>query len=117
VFLLDVRSRIEGRILDVSLSGCRIRSKERFPVGIYRRVEVEFTLDGLPFRMAGVVQSLHDRYTVGIRLLDLSERKRDQLMTLIEELEEAARREQEKNALSGEIGRAGGDSLSGEGAA
>jgi hypothetical protein len=71
VFLLDVRSRIEGRIVDVSLGGCRIRSKDRFPTGIYRRVEVEFALDGMPFKLAGVVQAVHDRHTIGIRLLDL----------------------------------------------
>lgn len=93
VFLLDVRSRIEGRILDVSLSGCRIRSKERFPTGIYRRVEVEFALDGMSFRLAGVVQAVHDGHTIGIRLLNLSDRKREQLMMLMEELEEEERRE------------------------
>ena len=93
VFLLDVRSRIEGRIVDVSLGGCRIRSKNRFPTGIYRRVEVEFALDGMPFRLAGVVQAVHDRHTIGIRLLNLSERKREQLAMLMEELDEAERRE------------------------
>ncbi|KAA6458694.1 PilZ domain-containing protein [Acidobacteria bacterium AB60] len=92
VFLLDLRARVPGRIVDVSLGGCRIRSKDRFPVGIYRRVEVEFTLDGLPFRLAGVVQALHDPYTIGIRLLDLSERKRAQLTGLMEELQEAEQR-------------------------
>jgi hypothetical protein len=93
VFLVDLRICIRGRIVDVSLGGCRIKSPNRFPVGIYRRVEVEFTLDGLPFRLAGVVQSLHDAHTIGIRLLDLSERKREQLTALMEELEEAERRE------------------------
>lgn len=88
ILLIDVRSKIKGRILDVSLSGCRIRSEERFPVGIYRRVEVEFVLDGLPFHLGGVVQSVHDRFTVGIRFLDLSERKREQLTVLLLELED-----------------------------
>jgi len=97
VFLVDLRIRIPGRIVDVSLGGCRIKSPERFPVGIYRRVEVEFTLDGLPFRLAGVVQALHDAHTIGIRLLDLSERKREQLTGLMEELEEAERREHEES--------------------
>jgi hypothetical protein len=93
VFLLDVRSRIEGRIVDVSLGGCCIRSKGRFPTGIYRRVEVEFRLGGMPFRLPGVVQSMHDRNTIGIRLLNLSERKREQLTMLMEELEEAEQQE------------------------
>lgn len=89
VLLLDVHANVRGRILDVSLGGCRIRFEERFPVGIYRRVEVEFLLDGLPFRLPGVVQSLHDRFTVGIRFVDLSERKREQLLFVIEEIAEA----------------------------
>lgn len=93
VFLVDLRAVIKGRIVDVSLGGCRIRSQERFPLGIYRRVEVEFALDGLPFRLAGVVQTLHDRYTIGIRLLDLSDRKREQLAALMEELDAAERLE------------------------
>ncbi len=86
VFLIDVRAQISGRILDLSMSGCRIRTDERFPVGIYRRVETEFKADGLPFRLAGVVQALHDRFTVGIRFLDLSPRKREQLAQLMEEI-------------------------------
>ncbi len=81
-------ARVLGRILDVSLTGCRIRTEERFPVGIYRRVETEFRIDGLPFRLGGVVQSLHDRHTVGIRFLDLSDRKREHLRQLMEEIEE-----------------------------
>jgi hypothetical protein len=51
-------------------------------------VETEFKVDGLPFRLAGVVQSVHDRFTVGIRFLDMSARKRDQLVHLIEEIAE-----------------------------
>lgn len=87
IYFVDVRAQVAGRILDVSLSGCRIRTDERFPVGIYRRVETEFTLDGLPFRLGGVVQSIHDKFTVGIRFLDMSVRKRGQLEELIEEMD------------------------------
>jgi hypothetical protein len=86
ILFIDVGARAEGRILDLSMSGCRIRTDERFPVGIYRRIETEFRLDGLPFRLGGVVQSLHDRHTVGIRFLDLSDRKRAQLCELVDEI-------------------------------
>ena len=88
IHLVKIRSILKGRILDLSLGGCRIRTDERFPVGIYTRVEVEFHLDGLPFRLGGVIQVIHDRYTVGIRFLDLSERKREQVQDLIEEIAE-----------------------------
>ena len=92
VFFIDVRAKIQGRILDLSMSGCRLRTAGPFPVGIYRRVEAEFNVDGLPFRLAGVVQALHDRFTVGIRFLDMSARKRNQLAQLMDEIEESSSR-------------------------
>lgn len=97
VFFIDVRVQIPGRVLDVSMGGCRIRTDQRFPVGIYRRVEAEFKVDGLPFRLAGVVQALHDRFTVGIRFLDMSARKRDQLAQLIDEIAGAQMTQNESN--------------------
>jgi hypothetical protein len=86
VCFIHLGAQVSGRILDVSMGGCRIRTDERFPVGIYRRVETEFKVDGLPFRLAGVVQALHDRFTVGIRFLDMSPRKCAQLAQLMEEI-------------------------------
>ncbi len=88
IFLIDVRSQVVGRIVDLSLGGCRIRTDQRFPVGIYRRIETEFALDGLAFRLAGVVQALHDKFTLGIRFLDMSARKKEQLALLMDEIEE-----------------------------
>lgn len=88
ILLVKIGSMLRGRILDLSLSGCRIRTEERFPVGIYTRVEVEFRLEGLPFRLGGVIQVIHDRNTVGIRFLDLSARKREQVTGLIGEIEQ-----------------------------
>ncbi len=85
--LIHVASELRGRILDLSLDGCRIRTDERFPVGIYTRVEIEFCLDGLPFRLGGVIQAIHDQRTVGVRFLDLSSRKREQVEQLIEEMQ------------------------------
>lgn len=89
LYLIHVASRLTGRILDLSLGGCRIRTDERFPVGIYTRIETEFRLEGLLFRLGGVVQAIHDRHHVGIRFLDMSSRKREQVEQLIEEIEEA----------------------------
>ena len=105
IFLVGVASRSAGRIIDVSIGGCRIHTNERFPVGIYRRVEVEFVLDGLPFRLGGVTQSLHDRQTVGIRFIDLSERKREQLTMLVEEIDQM--QEEISTSGSGERDKAG----------
>lgn len=88
ILLVNIASRLTGRILNLSMGGCRIRTPERFPVGIYTRVETEFHLEGLPFRLAGVVQAIQDRQSVGIRFLDMSARKREQLEQLIAEIDE-----------------------------
>ena len=88
ILLVNVGSTLKGRILDLSLTGCRIRTDERFPVGIYTRVETEFRYQGLPFRLGGVIQAIHDRNTVGIRFLDLSQRKREQVLDLIGEIDQ-----------------------------
>ena len=90
VYFIDVRAKVCGRILDVSMGGCRIRTDGRFPVGIYRRVETEFKVEGVPFRLGGVVQAIHDRSTVGIRFLDLSPRKCEHLAQLMAEIAASA---------------------------
>jgi c-di-GMP-binding flagellar brake protein YcgR len=87
IILVRIGSRLVGRIIDISVGGCRIRCDELFPVGIYTRVETEFRIEGLPFRLGGVVQAIHDRHTVGIRFLDMSSRKREQLEQLVEEID------------------------------
>jgi hypothetical protein len=90
VRLVDLAADIEGRIVDVSLGGCHIRTQRRFPVGIFRRVEVQFSLDGLPFRLSGVTQAVYDPFNIGIRFLDLSDRRREQLMQLIDDIAKSA---------------------------
>lgn len=79
-------SAMRGRILDLSVNGCRIRTVKQFPVGIYTRVETAFRMEGLPFRLGGVIQAVHDKHTVGIRFLDVSERKRELILELISEI-------------------------------
>jgi hypothetical protein len=98
ITLINLGSVVHGRILDLSLGGCCIGTDDRFPVGIFRRVETEFRLEGLPFRLGGVTQTMYDKWTVGIRFLDMSERKREQLTQLIEEIEELQGREESAEA-------------------
>jgi c-di-GMP-binding flagellar brake protein YcgR len=95
--LLTLGIKMPGRVLDLSLGGCALRTVDPFVLGIYRRVEVEFQIEGLPFRLAGVTQSIHDRNTIGIRFLNLSERKREQVLQLIEELKEHLKAEAAAN--------------------
>jgi hypothetical protein len=88
ILLINVGCRLPGRIQDLSVGGCRIHTDERFPVGIYTRVETEFRLQGMAFRLIGVIQAVHDeqRQLVGIRFLDMSARKREQVEQLIKEM-------------------------------
>jgi c-di-GMP-binding flagellar brake protein YcgR len=94
IILIKIASRLAGRIIDLSLGGCRIRCHERFPVGIYTAVEAEFRVDGISFRLGGVVQAIHDRHTLGIRFLDMSTRKREHLEQLIKEIQESRAQKQ-----------------------
>jgi hypothetical protein len=91
IFLISMGVELPGHIVDLSLSGCRIRTEGKFLVGIYTKVETEFQIDGLPFRLGGVIQAIHDPHQVGIHFIDLSDRKRAQIEHLIEELEEERR--------------------------
>jgi hypothetical protein len=88
VYLINGGAVLRGRIVDLSLGGCRIWTESRFLVGIYTRVEAEFYVCGQAFRLGGVIQATHDRSQVGIRFLDMSDRKREQVEQLIEEIQE-----------------------------
>jgi len=95
--LVNLGADVHGRILDISMGGCRICTDVRFPLGIFRRVETEFRIEGLPFRLPGVIQAIYDPFNVGIRFLDMSERKREQLQHLIDDIK-AAHNEADKRA-------------------
>jgi hypothetical protein len=88
VLLVKIGSTLHGSILDLSLNGCRMQTREPFPVGIYTRVEMEFRLYGLPFRLAGVVRAIHATRLIGIQFIDMSGRKRRNLTELIEAIKE-----------------------------
>jgi len=90
MLLINTGICMAGRVLDLSLGGCKIRTEEPFQVGIFVRVEAEFYLQGLPFRISGVSQSVFDKNTLGVRFLDMSQRRREQLAELIAEIAEAA---------------------------
>jgi c-di-GMP-binding flagellar brake protein YcgR len=87
--LLDLGIRLRGRVLDLSVSGCQFRTEDCYSLGIYRRVEIEFTVEGTPFRLSGVTQSIHKKSAVGVRFLNVSDRKWQQLVELIAEIQEA----------------------------
>jgi PilZ domain len=86
LLLVKSSTAMPGRLLDLSMNGCQVRTQEHFTLGIFVRVEVEFDLRGMRFRLSGVTQSIHDVRSVGIRFLAVSERAQGQLAELIQEL-------------------------------
>lgn len=81
-------ANIPCRLVDLSLGGCQICAETPFLAGPMVRVEVVFQVVGEAFRIAGVTQWTRGRQRVGVRFLDMSERKRSALMQLIQEIEE-----------------------------
>jgi hypothetical protein len=89
--LLKESTPLVGAIIGLRMEGCNFCPAEPFKAGIHIRVEVEFQMRGLPFRLGGVIEEIHDRRTVDIRFLEMSPRKQAELAGLIEEIEEAAK--------------------------
>jgi len=79
--------QLEGTILDLSLTGCRIQTQHRVSFSAYSRVEVGFHAEGLPFRIGGVVQSHYGLNQVGVRFVDVGERNQERIQMLMAELE------------------------------
>ncbi len=82
VLLINAGGQLRGRLLDLSLSGCRVRSDERSPVSVHARVNVELLLDGVVFRLNGVIEANEDQRILRIRFEDVSDRQREQIAQL-----------------------------------
>lgn len=77
------------QIVDLSVSGCRVRTRDPFLAGIMVRVEVSFMIKGMRFRLSGVTQWTDRRHLVGIRFLDLPARRLEALAETFEEIDSA----------------------------
>jgi hypothetical protein len=75
-----------GDIVDLSLDGCSVRTAAPYAWKLHLRVEVIFHMRGLPFQLAGVTSTVHDRRTAGIHFTEMSHRKREELAQVIDEL-------------------------------
>lgn len=89
IYLVQCSIRYNGEVENLSLGGCLLRMERRTPLSLFTRVEVSFFHQGMPFRVAGVIQVLHGSERVGIRFLDISPRTGAKLAELMAELEDA----------------------------
>jgi hypothetical protein len=90
--LVHQGSAIACRIIDLSLGGCQARVEQKFLAGTMVRGEVVFKVLGEAFGIAGVTQRTWQKQWIGIRFLDLSERKSAVLMQLIDDIAGARQR-------------------------
>ncbi len=101
-----VSSGIElmGNVRDLSLSGCSIEFEKKFPVGLHVRLEVLFSLQGLPLMLQGVSRCIHTPKCIGIEFLQVSARKKGEIAQIIAELEEKMEKQSVAEEMaSGEI--------------
>ncbi|MGB8261777.1 MAG: PilZ domain-containing protein, partial [Terracidiphilus sp.] len=98
IFLIKHGVTLRCHILDISLTGCRIRAAERFPSGAMLRVEIGFRMRGFDFRLGGITQWTDGRNQAGIRFVEISERRRQDLREALGEVEEVCREKTEKAA-------------------
>ncbi|MGC9158774.1 MAG: PilZ domain-containing protein, partial [Terracidiphilus sp.] len=107
LLLVQHGATLACRIVDLSLSGCRLQAQERFPATGRVRVEVAFRVRGLAFRFSGVTQWTDGRQLVGIRFADVPPRRREELVEALAEVSaEVAAREAEKKAAEGQAAAA-----------
>jgi hypothetical protein len=77
----------QSQILDLSLEGCRLRTRERYTAGTRTRVEITFKINGIVFRFLGAVQWTDGQTLLGVRFAESASRRRAQLAEVICELQ------------------------------
>jgi hypothetical protein len=83
----DARA-VECRMVDISRSGCRLYFEEPSGIKPGTMVEVQFTENGFPLRLAAVVQVRTNEFSAGLRFVRNSERMVERLDSLLRELAE-----------------------------
>ncbi|HKN21039.1 MAG TPA: PilZ domain-containing protein [Terracidiphilus sp.] len=68
LLLVDHGMPVKARIVDVSLTGCRVRAYDRFSCKAGRAIEIAFKANGIDFRINGAVQWSDEHNYFGIRL-------------------------------------------------
>jgi hypothetical protein len=79
---------LECEMVNLSLSGCRLRFAAACDLECGSFVEMQFIGNGLPLRLAAIIQVRIDAHTVGMRFVRTSARMLDRLEDLIAEIEE-----------------------------
>jgi hypothetical protein len=104
LLLMDRGSTMHCKVLDFSLGGCRLRTWETFFAGIGVCAEVAFKIRGIDFRFRGVTQWADGQYLLGVRFVDLSERRKEALSEVLSEVAAEYAVEAEKQTVEERTG-------------
>ena len=86
--VLALEAKMEGTLVNLSVSGCCIDTKTPFPPIENPYVEVTLCVDWITLRIAGVVRNTRDDHRVGIEFTEVTKRKAEQIEYLIADLAE-----------------------------
>jgi hypothetical protein len=92
-------SKFPCQILDVSLSGCCVRTDSKFLPGNLAHVEIVMPVMGMVLRMVGTTQWLTQQNLMGIRFFHASSRSKNQLAGLLTGLVDESATEEIKAAV------------------
>ena len=81
---------VKARIVDLSLSGCRVRAYDQFSSKAGRSIEITFKANGIDFRFNGVVRWSDEHNYLGIRFENMTRARKEELAEVIEEMAAAA---------------------------
>jgi c-di-GMP-binding flagellar brake protein YcgR len=79
---------LKGELRDLSAAGCKVEFEKRFPVGLNTRLEIRFSMHGLPILLEGASRCIHTPTLIGIEFHHLSSRKKAEITGLIAEVKE-----------------------------
>jgi hypothetical protein len=89
---------INCRVLDLSLKGCRVQTGGESLAGVHVLVEVTFTVNKIPLRLAGVIRRSKGEDEVGIEFAALSERRMAEWAGVVNEVRAIAALKAEEDA-------------------
>lgn len=84
--LVDGETRIDCTMIELSLGGCRLFFSEPCTLACGTNVEVQFVGDGLPLRLAAVIQVRSHDQVAGLRFVNVVPRMRERLEGLTAEI-------------------------------
>jgi len=90
--VLQTGNVLDGELLEISLTGCRVFTDEPNRNAVRTPVEVQFVGCGFPLRLGGEIQINRAQHAAGLLFHDIRPRIRERLNLLLDELDERDRK-------------------------